>query len=508
MRQHGGNRTRYLAGFVLPAFLALGLILAPAAASAQAVPSASKPVCAYCGAALPGGVHSASCPYSGGGAKKPGGHKSPGRAGSADMKAMIVGSIFESLLSSMLFDPQEDEADAARKQAAALEAQQQAAALAERQSEARKAQEAAAQADYERMMQSYKRLDGAGGGTPGGLGLKSLDGDMETLAANARQPFDSPMGLKTPGAAPVAAPTPFFGDAMAEADLQTLANPDSDPRVVDLRKAKDYVVQSLKREAAQPVPPRKAAEERKTRTPDCDRLAHKLDGFLTQRQQFQKTIDLAQEQLDTWREANRNALLNAAKDGFEYVAGQYLDALSRRGAAAERMRAALERNAGQMARDGVDVAAVSARIEALKRTSLVGQTAELANNLNDWSTLAKDGLSGLIAQLSDSDQDVRAMLNDPVLQKYFTTEAPELNTLLDLSKLAAANKVLGKWVARKVPLIAGLELAVKQSYNGLDWLLSFNRIVEANQVNGKVLEAAQGIQRNIDATYASLKACP
>ena len=39
----------------------------------------------------------------------------------------------------------------------------------------------------------------------------------------------------------------------------------------------------------------------------CVVLSKKLDGFLTQRGKFQKTIDLAQEQLSTWQDANRNA---------------------------------------------------------------------------------------------------------------------------------------------------------------------------------------------------------
>jgi hypothetical protein len=94
------------------------------------------------------------------------------------------------------------------------------------------------------------------------------------------------------------------------------------------------------------------------------------------------------------------------------------------------------------------------------------------------------------------------------MQKYFETEAPELNALLDLSKLAASNKVFGKWVARKVPLIAGVEISLKQSYNALDWYLSFKQVAEANGINGRVLDAARGIQKNIDDTALSLRACP
>ena len=65
------------------------------------------------------------------------------------------------------------------------------------------------------------------------------------------------------------------------------------------------------------------------------------------------------------------------------------------------------------------------------------------------------------------------MLRDPKLAKYFQTEAPELNTLLDISKIAASSKVFGKWVAKKMPIIAGVELAITVAYDGLDWGMSY-----------------------------------
>jgi len=83
-----------------------------------------------------------------------------------------------------------------------------------------------------------------------------------------------------------------------------------------------------------------------------------------------------------------------------------------------------------------------------------------------------------------------------------------LNVLLDISKLAAANNVFGKWVLKKLPIVGAIEISVKQSYNALDRLLSFNRIIDANTVNGKVMDAAKKIQRHIDNTRQALKLCP
>jgi hypothetical protein len=230
--------------------------------------------------------------------------------------------------------------------------------------------------------------------------------------------------------------------------------------------------------------------------------------MVAQRSKFQKTVLLAREQLDTWEQANRNALLNGVKDGVEYFAGQYLEVLNNRGKAADRFRGILANNSAQMTKEGLDTALIARKIERMKAWSSLGQAAELANNLNDWQTFSKDGLSSLMAGLASSDQEIRELLNDPKMQKYFMTDAPELNAMLDLSKITASYKLFGKWVAKKVPLIAAIEISIKQTYNATDWYLSFQRIAESNQINGKVLAAARSLQEDIDETRRAYSACP
>ena len=477
----------------LPFALALALLgnlAGPVPAGARGAPAVPSPSCAFCGTPLPNGVHAASCPY----AAKPG-VKPRGQPAGPNLKSQVTGMLFESLLGSLFAEGPGNADAAAQAQAAALAAQQ---AAAEQQARA-----AAAQAAYDRMMMSYQRLDDS----PGlafksladtSLGLKTLD--LESQAAGARQTFDS-------------AGTPFFGDTMPLEQVRLLVEPENDPRVVDLRAAVGFVAQSLKIEAARPDPaaasqPAKPAAGHPPPPAECARLAAKLQGYVTQRSQFQKTILLAQGELDTWQEANRNALLNGVKDGLEYFAGQYLEVLGNRGKAAERLGAIFQGNAGQMARDGVDTARIARKIERLKALSTAGQAAELAGQLNDWQTFAKDGLSSLMARLAASDQEFRELMNDPEMAKYLTTDAPGLNALLDLSRLAASGQVFGKWVARKIPLVAGLEISIKQIYNATDWYLSFQRISEAREINGRVLAAANALQQSIDDTRLAAIACP
>lgn len=434
--------------------------------------------------------------------------KGKGLSGSAQLKGMVFGAVFESVLTSLFTTPQASEADI-------LAAQQRAAELAWQQEQERQAREAAAQAAYDKMMQSYKKLDDA---TPvsfktisdSNLSFKTLDGEMETMAANARKPFDTPgdLALPTPPE-PSGAPTPFFGDTMPLADIKLLANPENDLRVVDLREANRFVVQNIKTdkekmEAAARKQNTREAKPARTKE-ECLGLVRKLDGFISQRGKFQKTIYQGQEQLNVWEEANRAALVNAAKDGFEYFAGMFLDVLKDRAEFAETVLQRINAQRSNLAKAGYDMAAYEAKLNRFKS---IGTMADNIAKANDWQTLMKDGISSMVVQLTSSNEEIKAMMEEPVMKQMFTTDMPRLNLLLDISKLAASEKVLGKWVARQVPVIGMVEISIKQIYNATDWLTSFYRITEANKINGQILAAAQSLQQHINETFVELRQCP
>jgi hypothetical protein len=160
-----------------------------------------------------------------------------------------------------------------------------------------------------------------------------------------------------------------------------------------------------------------------------------------------------------------------------------------------------------MMQDGVNVAEIQAKIERLRLLSSTGRIVELSGSINDWQTFMKDGVSGLMAQLTSSNGEIQEMLEDPRMQKYFETETPELKALLDISKIAASNKVFGKWVAKKLPMVAWAEFAVNEVYHGFDFYLSYTRLAEAQKINGRVMDSARYIQKNIDDTYLALKGC-
>lgn len=440
-------------------------------------------------------------------------HKSP------DYNAMIAGTIFQSMVTSMFSTG--TGTDSTHQYEALMAQQAEAQAKAQHAMALQQQKEAVFKAKHNQMMQAYKQPGGSSGtafksltdsGSGSMNGYKSLD-DAETLASNARMPFDTPpeQTVDSDGMR-IGEATPFFGDTMPLKDIQLLVNPENDPRIVDLREAKSYIVENLKKENVSGKGSKTPDNgndngEPIVEKPDCAKLSRQLKGYIVQRDRFQKTVALAQEQVDTWQAANRNAMLNVAMDGINYFTGQLLEGMTNRGKAAERLEQIYRKNADRMVKDGIDIQGIEEKIDHLKRLSSAGEMADMISNVSDWNDFVEHGMSGLISQMTDSNREIEGMLEEPGMQKYLGESESELNALLDISKIAASNAVFGKWVAKKIPIVAGIELAVNQTYNAMDWFLSFNRIMDANNINGKVLNTAKRIQKNIDDTVIELKGC-
>ena len=428
-------------------------------------------------------------------------------ANAAELNNMVAGAVIQGLFNSFF----NNNASANKDR---LNIQQREAEMADfKAAELSRINEQKAQAEYNNMMKSYKQLDDAQDIKPTTLGnsdlkLNTLDVNNESTDAKSIIPTTSAViDLLNP-----VNPTPFFGDKMSVADLETLTNIENNPNVVDLREAKQFVDEKIETEVHDTISLLRKLDNKENgepivQRPDCITLRRKLKGFSEQRMLFQKTIDLANSELQLWESSNQTAMMNAAKDGVEYFTGILLEGLNKRGEAAERLQRILENKKNQMVKDGIKVGEIQAKIVRCKQFASAGKLAEVTTNLNDWQTFVKDGMSSLIKQLSSSNDELKQIFENPSTGKYFQSEAAELNTLLDISKLAASNEVFGKWVARKIPMIALIEISIKQIYNGTEYFLSLKRIMEARKINGGVAQTARYIQKNVDETRIAIAEC-
>lgn len=378
------------------------------------------------------------------------------------------------------------------------------------------------------------------GGTVGTAGEGfHLPASDEALRAAASAGFDTPIGGTPPGdhhdaPGPLAStgkPTPFFGDKLPAQDVRLLVEPENDPHVVDLRKAKEFVVRSLKEHEPGNAAPAKAATPATPAThpnltsypgimapgepiiepgptpQQCAVLHRRLQNYLTQQQRFYKTILLASDQLDSWERQSRAALVHAMKDGLEYFTGVGLRALDEAGKAADAELLVLNSKRAQMLKDGVEVGPLEAAIRNLKHASSRGKLADALGGTVDAKSFLADGATVMVEQLSSAHDAVQAMLEDPRYSQYFQDTLPESRLAADIGTLVASSKIFSKWGAEKVPLIALAQLAVNETYNGMDFYLGFQRWRQANKINGKVLESAQSLQRHIDETATESLAC-
>jgi hypothetical protein len=310
----------------------------------------------------------------------------------------------------------------------------------------------------------------------------------------------------------VGSATPFFGDTMPIDQIRTLVNPDNDPRIVDLRKAVTYVVDSIKNDAPkleEAIKPYDGVVQGGpiVAPPDCVALAKKLRGFVEQRNKFHKTILLSQEQYTTWKTANRNALVNAAKEGVEYFTFGLLKKLAKREEAAGRLQRMYEKNAQKMMEAGLDVTKIQARIERVRAVASATRIADFTTNMKDWQGFMKNGISALLMEMRASNAEIQELFDNPKTAKYFSTDSPALNALLDLSLIVADEKLFGEWVKKRVPMIAACRFAVNEVYHATDFYLSLTQVMAANRINGEVMYAARSLQKHIDDTYFDLREC-
>jgi len=428
------------------------------------------------------------------------------------MRLMVTQTVLDSLASSLM-SPRQNSASinaiASRQKSVNQKVQQSAI----RDAAKLQAEEAAFRAQQARQAQSFKFDDGGtapgfkGTGAGGDLAFKAAADDPESMAAAARSPFDTAGEVTISAAAGSHSATPFFGDAIPTADLRLLIHPQDDPRLVDLSEAAGFVVADLKEQSESEGAPIEEENRQPPSPEQCKQLTRRLDSYLQQQTKFRGTVLMAQQQVDEWQQANRQALLNQAKDGMEYFIGNYMEMLSNRGKAADRLLMAYGRNKQTMIRKGIDVAEIEARILRLKATGYVGDAAWMSGNVDAWQAFLKDGVSALVSQLSGSNAEVKELMQRPELEPYLNTGDPELSFLLDISKLAAGGKVFGKWVARQMPLVGLLEISVKTTYNATDWVLSLRNIMQSNRINGEVMESAKSLQRQIHKTRTELQGC-
>jgi len=431
--------------------------------------------------------------------------------------AALATGIMQMMLTKMLSpDPKQQQAEEAAKQAeldriaaeAAKQAQIEAALEQER---------------YENMMKLYKPVPGSQTlevKTPDGnadLDFKTLNGDAEQMASEARRPFDSAGELtEIPD---IGEGTDFFGVPVSSPEFTTLTDPDSDPVIADLDEANKYINENVAKEEIEKVESLKKDDpgEVKKELPEgyCVGLQTKLSGFTETRAKFQKTINLTQGELNKWKEQNNAAMWNAAKSGFSLVTDIFLKHLDLRKTGATDLKKYLEALPLGKTPGAADNY-IKILDQVINYRYNLPKTAENIKKATEYAFLLRDATQIMAEEIAKSDQDVSAMLNDPRFKVLLNDGNPEVDAgQFSFGKIAdiflEGPKLQEKLISaftKTQPIVAWCQFAVDQTYNATDWILSYKRICDLNNVSGKETEAAQYLQTKIFETRLLMKDCP
>lgn len=482
------------------------------------IPPVNGPSCVWCEER---GV--SNCPAHGTKASTP---KSATVYSSQSVSDMVAGAIVGNLLSN-LFAPADNRQQEAEEKARQLELQR----IAWEQAEKKRIQDAIDLANYNKLMRLYQPLPGAENSdlTPLPLDFNDLNGEAEQLSGNAGSQFDA-LKKETDFKSNIKAGTDFFGDENTVAPyIEKLTNPENDTVFADINKAvveldknkKTDIQRVLSLKDFEPKGNGEPIKENTTKPP-CDRteLIRKYNAHLSVRDKFFTNVSQTQTLLKEWEEKNNEIMMNAAKDGIKAFAGNYLDKyiakFEKRAEVASRLKGMLTKNKADMIKNGVDISAISAKIDKLQLFATCIELKELGSNINNWTAFVKSGMSDMIIRGKKYDETINSIADDQQMQKYFDLDtgpnqekwlSSDLKVIRDVADLGMTYKVFSSWVCKRAPMIAWTQLAIDQTYNITDWVLSLQNVYTLREASGKEEIAAKSLQKLIDDSYNKIVAC-
>jgi len=427
---------------------------------------------------------------------------------SNNLNMMIAGTVMQSLLSGLFSGPSPQQ-----QQQKLLQQQQQQQLLLQQQMQQKKIKDSIDNAMYLKLMGSYKPLQGSQK-----VDFKKLDGDMESMAAAAREPFDGKVVISGEGNSNA---TNFFGTNMPATDIETLVYPEKNLVVVDVEKTNQYLKEKRKEDSIKKADLEKQQAVKKS--VECETLQKRYDSYITQRNKFHKTIELTDRELTEWKKRNNDALWNAAQSGFELflntkILGDngLLSTVEKKGIEAENIKQRLLLHADELRLKGIDVdgylRTLNARI--FNKNFLAKDIGEFKDAV-EYQTYFRDALQASIATVGETDTAYSNVLKDPSVQLLLNdgehpgVDAGHFIAGKVLEKLISS-QFLGNLIKfnNKIPYVTYAQFAVDQTYNALDWILSYKNIVQQREVQGQELQSAMSLQMQIDKTYDQLKTCP
>lgn len=487
-------------------------------------PPVPDPVCAYCNYKLPN--HAANCPYNPKNlaAKKTNSTSLPAVVPltNQSLSLMVAGTLMQGLLNG-IFSSNEQQ-----KQQQQIAEQQQQMQLQMQMAMQKKIKDSMDNLNYLKLMSSYKQLQGAqelslkASSSQQQLDFKKLDGDDESMRADAGKAFDGNTISDTTGGVQFFQGTDFFNSNVAKTDIY----PERDSVMLDVNNADKFLKEHEISDSAKvanlksDIVKNSAKNNPEKKNIDCPILQQKLNDYIAQRDKFHKTIISTQTDLVEWQNRNNEALWNAAYSGAEFLFdqkfGDLLKKVEERGDQAENVRERLIPYMDALRKKGVNVDSYLKTLNArIFSKDFLAKDVETFKDAAEYDAFFRDAIQAGIMKVAETDSSYDKILKDNSVKIMLNTEE---HPGVDAGQFVAGKgleKLLESQLLKnllkfddKIPYVKYAQLAVDEAYNAYDWYLSYQRIKEAHETSGKELQAAAGLQMLIDKTIDQVKGCP
>lgn len=313
----------------------------------------------------------------------------------------------------------------------------------------------------------------------------------------------------------------YFGVDLSARDIQLLTEPETDPVIVDLRNANGFIAKNIQTDSIKIVSlklfdPKGNGDPIFQKT-DCIELSKKLKGYRNNFDGMQKTIQLTRNELNEWEEKNNEArnsfLIKCVSLGMSQIFENIGKDIEKRKKAAISIRDYLMDNKEGMKKFGYDAEKYKNTLQLLNSKIINYENQKIGafvgENIYEYTAHFTEWLKFTSKNIFEMNSAGKGILNDPEFMKYSATEYEgKFTEAADIFMNNPGVDLFIKQFENISPLVMWSKFAVDQTYNATEWILSYNLILQQNQVHRNEKVAAEVMHQKINDTIESMKDCP
>jgi hypothetical protein len=235
-----------------------------------------------------------------------------------------------------------------------------------------------------------------------------------------------------------------------------------------------------------------------------------------------KEIDTIAKDLEEWKRANDEAVMEALQAAGEFIFGQFVSYCADQAASASALKGWLARYDQQLVKEGLNPQGMSLKLQEIYNSYLTAQvTAFTGKTLKATDPIAAasyltNTASAVVVKDSEASASAKELFNNPTVQKYLQKDKPALVAFDRLVQVGSAeilkrknllDIVPVKGISKKLPVVAVTILIRDTGYSGLKWWLSFKNITMRYDLSEKSATSVKALHSLIERRKTNWEKC-